>query len=83
MSWLSFSWSKGFHIGFNYENCILLSATKNLQCAYNHPQVIEGYFHSEVTTSRVAGPFCQAIISGIQTSRFGVIPKGHQQDNGG
>ena len=72
--------SQGFHVGFDYENCILQSATKNLQCAYNHPQVVEDYLHSEVTTSRVAGPFYQAIVSGIQTSRFGVIPKGHQQD---
>ena len=72
--------SQDFHVGFDYENCILQSATKNLQCAYNHPQVVEDYLHSEVTTSRVAGPFYQAIVSGIQTSRLGVIPKGHQQD---
>ena len=72
--------SQGFHVGFDYENCALQSATKNLQCAYDHPPVVEDYLHSEVTTSRVAGPFCQTVISGIHTSRFGVIPKSHQQD---
>ena len=55
-------------------------ATKNLQCAYDHPQVVEDYLHSEVTTSKVAGPFYQAAVSGIHISRFGVIPKGHQPD---
>ena len=71
---------RGFHVGFNYDNCGLRPATKNLQCAYDHPQVVEDYLHCEVITSRVAGPFCQAAISGVHTSRFGVIPKGHQQD---
>ena len=72
--------SQGFRVGFNYDACVIYPATKNLQCAYDHPQVVEDYLHSEVTTSRVAGPFCEAAISEIHTSRFGVIPKNHQQD---
>lgn len=63
-----------------YDNCVHHPTTKNLQCAYDHQQVVEDYLHCEVITSGVAGPFCQAAISGVYTSRYGVIPKGHQQD---
>ena len=70
--------SQGFHVGFSYDTCAIHPATKNLQCAYSHPQVVEEYLRIEVTTSRVAGPFCQSAISGVHISRFGVIPKSHQ-----
>ena len=72
--------ANGFHIGFSYDTCTVQPAARNLQCAYDHPQVVEDYLHSEVTSSRVAGPFCQAAITGIHISRFGVIPKNHHQD---
>ena len=67
-------------MAFNYKKGILHPAIRNLQFNYEHLQVVEDYLRAEVTTSRVAGPFCQATISEKHTSRFGVIPKSHQRD---
>ena len=72
--------ANGFRIGFNYDTGTVQPVSRNLQCAYDHPQVVEDYLHAEVRSSRVAGPFCQAAVSGVHISRFGVIPKNHQQD---
>ena len=74
--------SEGFRIGYNYRtNGNLKSANKNLEGARQHPEVVDTYLSKEVALNRVAGPYNKSRIPNIQISRFGVIPKGHQQDS--
>ena len=57
---------------------MLKSAKKNLDCALQHPQVVEEYLLEEVAQERVAGPFHTSAVPTIHISRFGVIPKNHK-----
>ena len=51
------------------------SATRNMNSASNHAEVVTQYLASEVSEGRVAGPFSPHM---AHISRFGVIPKSHQ-----
>ena len=70
--------TKGFRIGYDYDNGILKSAHKNLGCALEHTEVVDDYLQTELAHHRIAGPFRREGLHSIQINRFGVIPKGHQ-----
>ena len=51
-----------------------------MQSARDHPEVISVYLADECEKGRVLGPFRPGEVSGVQTSRFGVIlKKGHDK----
>ena len=58
----------------------LSPAKKNMKSALDHPEVVSTYLQSEISNSRVIGPFPKHAIPGAHISRFGVIPKSHQFD---
>ena len=51
----------------------------NLQRAINHPEVVEQYLHTELNLGRLVGPFCPSLTPTVHISRFGIIPKNHQE----
>jgi len=69
---------EGFRIGFNYQQCTLKSARKNLACAISHPSVVDKYLKAEVKLSCLVGPITPSPMPATHYSRFGVIPKNHQ-----
>lgn len=66
----------GFRIGFNYGRHSLRSSSGNMQSARDHPEVVNEYLAQECMEGRVRGPLSAEERTGIQVSRFGVIPKG-------
>ena len=72
--------SHGFQVGFDYTQGSLKSASKNLNCALQHKQVVNEYLENELHDNRIFGPFQKADAKGIHINRFGVIPKHHQSD---
>ena len=73
--------SEGFKIGHNYGSVCLKLAQKNLDSALQHKEVISEYFQTEIDNKRVAESFSKEETTGVQISRFGVIPKNHQPNN--
>ena len=69
---------RGFRIGFRYVSCRCRSVQRNMLSATQHPEPIEAYLSKEVSAGRIVGPLPSGI-SGVQISRFGVIPKPHQR----
>jgi len=69
---------EGFRIGFTSCSTNIKSAKRNLQCAVEHPEVVESYLADEVALGRVSGPFPYSSVPYAHISRFGVIPKNHQ-----
>ena len=59
---------------------MLISVKKNLDCALQHPQMVEEYLLEEVAQHCVAGPFHMSAVPKIHISRFGVIPKNHKPE---
>ena len=72
--------AEGFKIGHDYGSVCLRSARKYLDTAHQHKEVISEYLQTEIDNKRVAVPFSQEDTTGVQISRFGVIPKNHQPD---
>lgn len=74
--------TEGFRIGYSKgTGHDLKSARKNLEGATQHPQVVDDYLEKERSLNRVAGPYNLSQFSPIpHISRFGVIPKSHQED---
>ena len=72
--------TSGFRVGYNHPRRPLKSAHKNLVGAFLHPEVVEDYLAAEVFSHRVAGPYDKDSCPNAHISRFGVIPKRHQQD---
>ena len=70
--------SSGFRIGFNRPSAMLSSSRRNLNCALEHPDVVDRYLTEELSYRRLAGPFKPLDIPNSHISRFGVIPKNHQ-----
>ena len=70
----------GFRIGFDHRRT-LRSANSNMMSAFQHPEPIAEYIEKELKRSRTLGPFPVGgrLQSAIQISRFGVIPKGHNE----
>ena len=68
----------GFRIGFQYAKCRCKRAKRNMQSAYQNPEVIDRYLAKEVRLGRVAGPFASGRYPAVHISRFGTIPKPHQ-----
>ena len=74
--------SEGFRIGYNRCSSINLKpAKRNLEGARQHPEVVDEYLAKELALNRIAGPYKKSQLSTVQISRFGVIPKRHQQGN--
>ena len=74
--------SEGFHISYNRCSSIKLKpAKRNLEGARQHPEVVDEYLAKELALNRIAGPYKKSQLSTVQISRFGVIPKRHQQDS--
>ncbi len=66
----------GFRIGFRH-GAPLQSATKNMESARLHPQVMTDYLQKECSLGRMLGPFFEAEpLPRLHFNRFGVIPKG-------
>ena len=72
--------AQGFRIGFIPSSTSLRSAARNLEGALTHPQVVEVYLKEELSLGKVVGPLPPSLYTGCHVSRFGVIPKGHQQE---
>ena len=49
----------------------------NMLSADINPQVVSDYLQEEVKADRIIGSLKQGSVVGMQTSLFGVIPKGH------
>ena len=56
---------------------MLSSSRRNLNCALQHPDVVDKYLTEELSYCRLAGPFKPSDIPNTHISRFGVIPKNH------
>ena len=69
---------EGFRLGFTPCTTTVKSAKWNLQCALQHPEVVESYLADEVALGRVSGPFSYSSVPHAHISRFGIIPKNHQ-----
>ena len=72
--------SHGFRIGYNAPQSTLRSASQNLACALQYPEVVDQYLSEELAHHRVAGPFHRSWGSHVHVSRFGVIPKKNQSN---
>ena len=66
----------GFRIGFNY-NASCIGSTRNMQSARDNPAVIREYLATECAEGRVLGPLVPQDLQYVNSSRFGVIPKGN------
>ena len=69
--------SNGFHIGFS-RSSPLRSATANHPSAEERPSVISDLLQEEVRLGRLAGPIPHSLVSQVQVSPLGLIPKPHQ-----
>jgi len=69
----------GFRIGFSTP-ATLHSARKNMSSAIDHQSVVDDYLQAELSHNRISGPFPLAQCQGVHISRFGVIPKRHQNN---
>ncbi len=67
--------AEGFRIGCVLRNITLKSASRNMQSAILHPDVVDEYLLNEMVEGRVIGLFVQGISPPAHVSRFGVIPK--------
>jgi len=56
----------------------MVSATRNLECALQHPEVVSQYLAEELSHHCIAGPFNTNCIPYAHIRKFGVIPKNHQ-----
>lgn len=65
----------GFRIGFNYSSSCV-STPRNMASAMKNPEVIREYLANECSEGRVLGPLDPGSLPQVNTSRFGVIPKG-------
>ena len=72
--------SQRFRVCFNYRQSSLKSASKNLNCALEHKEVVDEYLENELSHHRLSGPFWKGEVPGVQISRFGVILKNYQPD---
>ena len=69
---------EGFRIGFR-RSAPLHSASRNMQSALDHPEVVQAYLDSECARGRMLGPFSASARGSLpprHINRFGVIPKG-------
>ena len=70
-------WKEGFQVEFQHGSP-LKSATRNMQSALDHPEVVREYLQKECRLGRMLGPFPTAEqLPQLHINRFGVIPNGH------
>ena len=68
---------EGFRIGANPE-ALLKPASRNMQSAQQHPDIIGEYLQTETQKQNILGPFPPHKSQEVHINRFGVIPKKHQ-----
>ena len=67
---------EGFWIRFDSSRvAIYPSAPRNMPLASEKPEVVDAYLAEECNQGRVRGPLDLAIVLGVHSNRFGVIPK--------
>ena len=67
----------GFRVGFDYHHRCQPSWC-NMVSALEQPQVIRDYLATECSEGQVLGPLDPSTLPQVNTSWFGVIPKGKQ-----
>ena len=72
---------KGFHIGIN-PAVSLKSATRNMQSALQHPEIIDDYLQKELLQEQIRGPFPAHTAPSVHINRFGIIPKNDSLESG-
>ena len=72
--------TEDFRIGFNYQCTTLKPARRNMHSTNLHPTIVTECLKTELNQNRVAGPFIPLAVTGGHISRFGVIPKHHQNN---
>ena len=67
-----------FFIGLDALTITLRCASSNMRSIAKHPSVIDSYLQTEVSSSRMAGPFSTPSFPSLHISHFGVIAKNNQ-----
>ena len=68
---------EGFRVGFQHGSP-LTSATRNMQSALDHPELVREYLQKKCRLGRTLGPFPTAEqLPQLHINQFGIIPKGH------
>ena len=81
VAWLLAGLREGFRIGFDFAKASCRRWGCNMQSAAENPNVVDDYLAAECAAGRVVGPLSNSDVAAsapLHTSRFGVIPKGHQ-----
>lgn len=68
---------QGFEFGLHYA-CSLTCASSNIILVLQNPNVIDEFIKKEKACGRITVLYSDT--SALQTNRFGVIAKGHQQE---
>ena len=71
---------QGFQIGVD-ETHPHQPATRNMQSAAEHPEVINEYLQKECALGNILGPFPLSTVPKFHINRFGVIPQKHHPGN--
>jgi len=72
--------SSVFHIGRSREGPTLKSYTRNHPSAAANAQIVREYICGELEAGRLVGPLDDAILSLVQISPIGLVPKAHQSN---
>ena len=67
--------SEGFRIGYDYQGHKCKGCEDNMKSAKEHPQVVDDYIMKECLAGGLLGPLDPQMLTEVQVSRFGVIPK--------
>ena len=59
--------SQGFRIGYSAQQSSLKSASRNLPCAFHHPEIVDQYLAEECAQHRVAGSYNSALAPYVRT----------------
>ena len=68
---------QGFRIGADRSRGAVQSANRNMPSAYDHPDIVSEYLHSEVASQRMFSGQ-EPTVQDVHRSPMGIIPKPHQ-----
>ena len=71
----------GFYIGID-PAVSLKPATRNMQSASQHPDIIDDYLQNELLQEQIRGPFSPHYAPSVHINHFGVISKNTNLENG-
>ena len=69
---------EGFRIGFDRSAVSLHSDHRNHPSSLANPAVVEAHIQNEIQLGRLVGPIPAAMVSQVQSSPIGLVPKSHQ-----